>query len=140
MTISTFLLLLVDFSLIFGNVSNIVAKYRSNKVNHNLLKQLSNFFSSQSFLFLYFAADRLSEFYIRVGSRFNEAAFDPTSFTECWYQSSPMGKGEIQQFNCTSVISGRYVTIHFSSNKTEYLTLCEVEVYTEEGKSVVVAF
>ena len=82
----------------------------------------------------YIAADRLSDFYIRVGNSFNQESFDPATYTQCCYQSDAFEQGGTKQFNCTSGIVGRYVAIHFPTTKTQDLTLCEVQVYAVEGK------
>ena len=76
-----------------------------------------------------FPGDRLSEFYIGVGSSFDNATeFDPTSYNVCWYQNSSVSEGETWVFTCTEAIEGRYVTIYFPTTKTQVLTLCEVQV------------
>ena len=80
-------------------------------------------------------ANRLSDFYIRVGNDFDENSFDPSTFTECWYQSTALGEGEIRQFTCNQVILGLYVVVHFPTSKVERLTLCEVEVFSDIGKT-----
>ena len=83
------------------------------------------------------SANRLSNFYIRVGDSFDDATFDPTTYAVCWYQSDPIGRGETRQFICNQPIVGRYVTIHFPSNKSEFLTMCEVQVFSDTGKNLV---
>ena len=80
-------------------------------------------------------ANRLSDFYIRVGNDFDENSFDPSTFTECWYQPTALGEGEIRQFTCSQVILGLYVVVHFPTSKVERLTLCEVEVFSDIGKT-----
>ena len=76
----------------------------------------------------------MADFYIRVGQIFdptNQTSFDPTTYTVCHYQSTAVGQGETRMFNCPEPIEGRYVTVHFSADKAETLTLCEVVVYGE---------
>ena len=80
-------------------------------------------------------ASRLSDFYIRVGFDFDENSLDPSRFTECWYQSTELGEGEIKQFTCHQVILGLYVAVHFPTSKVESLTLCEVEVFSDIGNT-----
>ena len=80
---------------------------------------------------VFHAGHRLSNFYIRVGKTFNETTFDPTTYSECWYQSAALGEGETRQFICNNDIVGSYVTVHFPMSKTGILQLCEVEVYAE---------
>ena len=74
-------------------------------------------------------ADRLADFYIRVGQIFNRATFDPTNYTQCAHQSTVLGSSETKMFTCDQPISGRFVTVHFPTTRTEVLTLCEVAVY-----------
>ena len=71
----------------------------------------------------------MANFYIRVGQTFNPATFDPTTYTQCAYQSAALGAGETKEFECERSILGRYVTVHFPVTRTEVLTLCEVAVY-----------
>ena len=73
--------------------------------------------------------ERTADFYIRVGQTFNQGSFDPTAYTLCYYQPTALVAGETKMFHCPAPIEGRLVTVHFSANKTEYLTLCEVEVF-----------
>ena len=83
-------------------------------------------------------AERLADFYIRVGQTFDQGSFDPTTYTQCAYQSAALGNGETRMFYCDTPIVGRYVTVHFPPTRTEVLTLCEVAVYGEiikEGES-----
>ena len=81
----------------------------------------------------FLSAERLSDFYIRVGNSFNpseQLSFDPATLTLCQYQEDAICPGETRDFNCLDgPIEGRYVTVHFPEDKTEYLTLCEVEVF-----------
>ena len=58
----------------------------------------------------------------------NEAKFDPTSYNVCWYQNYSVSAGETWIFTCTEEITGRFVTIYFSTTKTQALNLCEVQV------------
>ena len=60
---------------------------------------------------------------------FNFASFDPTTYTQCAYQSAALTGGETKTFTCSQPIVGRYVTVHFPTTKTAALTVCEVEVY-----------
>ena len=78
--------------------------------------------------------ERLADFYIRVGQTFDQATFDPTTYTQCAYQSTALGAGETRMFICDRLIEGRYVTVHFPTTKTEILILCEVAVY--EGENI----
>ena len=73
-------------------------------------------------------ADRLRDFYIRVGNVFEEGSFDPTTYTLCHYQPTALFAGETRLFQCPSPIAGRFVTIHFPVNRTVALPLCEVTV------------
>ena len=77
---------------------------------------------------------RLQDFYIRVGKTFNQGSFDPTTYTQCAYQSAAVGTAETKLFTCSQPIEGRYVTVHFPTTRTEVLTLYEVAVY---GKRLV---
>ena len=45
-----------------------------------------------------------------------------------------MGDGEIKRFDCEENLLGRYVTVHFMPDQYT-LTLCEVEVYSADGKA-----
>ena len=77
----------------------------------------------------YFAGDRLSDFFIGVGSSFESTIeFDPTAYNVCWYQNNSVSEGETWVFTCTEEITGRFVTIYFPTTKTQVLTLCEVQV------------
>ena len=93
---------------------------------------VASFFQNKCFMCcVFYAGHRLSDFYIRVGKTFNETTFDPTTYSECWYQSTALGEGEKRQFICIEAIVGSYVTVHFPMSKTGILQLCEVEVYAE---------
>ena len=106
-----------------------------------LITQLQRLILRQLLLMIYYAqfifpANILVEFYIRVGTTlnsFNAATFNPTSYTQCWYQQTPIGTNE-NEFSCNSVIVGQYVAIHFASTKTEHLTLCQVKVFSDISK------
>ena len=63
-------------------------------------------------------ANRLSDFYIRVGNVFEEGSFDPTTYTLCHYQPTALFAGETRLFQCPSPIAGRFVTIHFPIDRT----------------------
>ena len=82
---------------------------------------------------LFVVGDRLSDFYIQVGTKFDSATFNPATYTQCWYQSDAIEQGETRQFTCSEDIVGRYVTINFPTTKSGALTLCEVQVYTDVG-------
>ena len=76
----------------------------------------------------------MADFYIRVGQNFDVAdqgSFDPTTYTQCVYQSAALGDGKTRMFHCDRPIVGRFVTVHFPTTRTEVLTLCEVAVYGE---------
>ena len=76
--------------------------------------------------------DRLVDFYIRVGNDFNAASFDPESYSLCYHHNhESLGNGTTTEFSCNTPIMGKYVTIHLPKNKTEFLELCEVEVYSD---------
>ena len=79
------------------------------------------------------SAERLSNFTISVGNVFDDQKFNATTYEECWFQSAALGPGETREFTCPHVLMGRYVAIHFPPDKTEALTLCEVEVYSDLG-------
>ena len=81
-------------------------------------------------------ASRLSNFHIRVGKTFDWGLFDPETYAECWYQDSAPDASETRQFSCSAPVTGRYLTVHFPKNKTEYLTVCEVQVFSESGNCV----
>ena len=76
-------------------------------------------------------AERLADFYIRVGQIFNETAFDATTYTICAYQPGVIGASKTRIFQCEQPIKGRFVTVHFPMTRTEILTLCEVAVYED---------
>ena len=54
-------------------------------------------------------------------------------FEKCWFQRDALGAGETRLFTCQSVTEGRFVTVHFPSEKTTPLTVCEVEVFADTG-------
>ena len=62
----------------------------------------------------------------RVGQTFNPVSFDPTTYTQCAYQSAALGLGETKGFECERSILGRFVTVHFPTAITEVLTPSEV--------------
>ena len=77
------------------------------------------------------------DFYIRVGNSFNPSTFDATaaqSFTLCAYEETPFSRNETREYLCDGEILGRYVVIHFSPDKEQFLSFCEVEVYSNLGK------
>ncbi len=84
---------------------------------------------------LYFSGDRLVDFYIGVGHCFNSsdtASFDPTVFSVCHYQKELfVGTAE---FHCADGLEGRFVTVYFLLESENPLTLCEVEVYGNQGE------
>ena len=85
-----------------------------------------------SLLLLTGVPDRLADFYIRVGLIFNttdQASFDPTTYTPGYYQSRALGADETRNFTCDHTIPGRFVTVHFLTNRTEIPNQCEVAVY-----------
>ena len=77
------------------------------------------------------SVDRLRQFFIRVGNDYSMTGYSPTVHALCWYEPDAFGINETKTFNCTEPLVGRYVTIHF--NRSEYLSLCEVEVYSDIG-------
>ena len=78
-------------------------------------------------------SNRLADFYIRVGQTFDEATFDPETYTQCAHQSAAMDSSETKIFHCAHAIEGRFVTVHFPTTRAEVLTLCEVAVYEGEN-------
>ena len=85
---------------------------------------------SEQKLHCFIPDQELSNFYIRVGLTSDTASLGAG---ECWHQIDALAPGETKQFTCSDVLAGRYVVIHFPTNKQGSLTLCEVEVYTEGG-------
>ena len=79
------------------------------------------------------AGERLSGFFIRVGNDFVESSLVPTTFAECWFQRDALGAGETRMFTCHSVTEGRFVTVHFPTENTTALAVCEVEVFADTG-------
>ena len=91
---------------------------------------LCSFRSEMALLVNAGSPQRLVDFYIRVGQTFDQGSFDPTSYTQCAYQSIAMGPGETKVFECDQTIEGRFLTVHFPTTRTAILTLCEVAVYS----------
>ena len=54
------------------------------------------------------------------------------SVHSCAYHPPAFGKGQTKFLECSSPKIGRYVYVTLIT--TEYLTLCEVEVYAVKGK------
>ena len=77
---------------------------------------------------------RLADSYIRFKQTFDQKSFDPTTYTLCHYQLSALETGKTRIFQCNQPTEGRFVTIHFPTTKTEYLTLYEVAVYKYKGR------
>ena len=81
-----------------------------------------------------FAEDRFNNFYVGVGTAFDDkniAKFDPTPYNVCWYQNTSVSAGKTWVFTCTEEIkeiTGRFVTIYFPTTKTQSSSLCEVQV------------
>lgn len=99
-----------------------------NKFWSNLILILINFTTLR-----YVTDERLGDFYIGVGTNFdvgNQAIFDPTTYSTCWYQELPVAVAETRIFTCTAEILGRFVTIYFPVDRSVPLTLCEVQVTT----------
>ena len=84
------------------------------------------------------SVDRLKKFFIRVGNDYNMTGYNPALHDLCWYEPNPFAKNETKAFNCTEPLVGRYITIHF--NRSAYLSLCEVEVYSDIGICVYCTF
>ena len=53
------------------------------------------------------------------------------SFHRCMYHPGAFGRGQTKALQCTEPKIGRYVFVRL--RVTEYLTLCEVEVYAVGG-------
>ena len=49
----------------------------------------------------------------------------------CKYHAGTIGSGQTVELSCSEAISGRYVYV--TLRITEYLTLCEVEVFEDKG-------
>ena len=97
---------------------------------------LTRTFQQRLYIYFFFllSAPSLSDFFIRVGSIFvSDTNFDPTTYIECWHKVDPLPSGNTVEFSCSETITGRFVLIHYSANKTGRLALCEVEVYLREG-------
>ena len=56
----------------------------------------------------------------------------PMIFSRCKYYPGAVGKGRTIELTCSNPVAGRYVFIRLKVK--EYLTLCEVEVYTLKGQ------
>ena len=84
------------------------------------------------FFFVYSEA-RLNNVSVRVGDTFNETSFNPETFSECAYEAQPFGEGEMRYLHCGTTLIGRYVTVYLKH--TGILTVCEVEVYSEQGNN-----
>ena len=82
----------------------------------------------------------MADFYIRVGTTFNETEFDPKNYTLCAYQSAAVKTSKTRIFQCDQPIQGRFVTVHFPMTRTEVLTLCEVAVYEDYDGSASMFF
>ena len=54
-----------------------------------------------------------------------------SSFFRCAFHPGAFGKGQTKDISCTTQRTGRYVFIILRA--TEYLTLCEVEVFAVRG-------
>ena len=72
---------------------------------------------------LYLSANRLANFYIDVSNN-----SDGSSAEQCAYDSVPYGGSETRVYTCPDGIYGRYVRVHYASDKQEHLQLCEVQV------------
>ena len=81
------------------------------------------------------SVDRLKQFFIRVGNDYNVTGYNPALRDLCWYEPNDFAIKETKAFDCTEPLVGRYVTIHF--NRSEYLSLCEVEVYSDIGTCLI---
>ena len=81
-----------------------------------------------SLLFLYYAGERLSDFYINVSN-----SSDGISALQCAYESHPFMSAETRVYICEGSLYGQFVRIGFQQNKTEILQLCQVQV--QGGKS-----
>ena len=64
--------------------------------------------------------------------------YNPALHDLCWYEPNDFAANETKAFDCTEPLVGRYVTIHF--NRSEFLSLCEVEVYSDIGICVYCTF
>ncbi len=83
----------------------------------------------------FLSGGRLGNFDIRAGNSFDQSSFDPGSLELCYHEVNPVGDGEAKSFTCVGDPLGRYVSISFPATKTEYLTLCEVEIFGVPGKT-----
>ena len=75
-----------------------------------------------------FLAERLNNFYVAVGDTFDHDSFDPQSYTTCVHVPGALGEAETRTIPCDRPVKGRYVTVYFNAN--QYLTICELEVYS----------
>ena len=74
--------------------------------------------------------DRLADFTVSVGNRFNPLDpddFDPSEFSQCVHVPGQLGLGETRTILCDEPVMGQFVAVYV--NKTEYLTICEFEVH-----------
>ena len=106
----------------------------------SLLGQISSHFTMSCYLLLpYFVLIytdmRLRDFRIGTTNKDPERVSpSPDNYDTCASQDGAMRSSEYKIFDCTT--RGRYVIIQLT--KSEYLTLCEVEVFRDIGRAYVV--
>ncbi len=86
---------------------------------------------------IYLAVGRLRNVQVQVGHMIDPSkAIDP-KFIKCAQSDKPFQKGETRNLICDSPVIGRFVKLVLLGN-SEILTVCEVQVYGDQGKGLCV--
>ena len=84
--------------------------------------------------------ERLHNFTLAVGNNFDpsdQANFNPERFTTCAHEPGQVSEGETREMVCDRPVFGRYITVYIyqTGAATHALTICELQVFGEPGKS-----
>ena len=75
---------------------------------------------------------------VLVGKTFDPATFDPSTsgFSQCGGEYDRVRTRTLFHIHCYQTLVGRYVVLQAEGMSTQ-LSICEVEVYQEQGMTVV---
>ena len=74
---------------------------------------------------------RLINFDIRVGNNFDGSNFNREDHSLCLHSDAQLDQGVWIEFNCSQIITGRYLSISYARN--DLMEFHEVQVFPLEG-------
>ena len=74
---------------------------------------------------------------VQAGNTFDSATYTPlnSGFEQCVDTVFSAAIGEVLYIHCKTTLFYRYVVVYIATDSQMVLTICELEVYQEQGRS-----